>query len=179
MNSNIRLATEADAQALLFIYEPYIRDTVITFEIDSPGVDEFRRRIRDTMKCLPWLVFEDEGKIVGYAYAGRHHERAAYQWSANVSVYLASTHHRKGIGKKLYTELFRILRAQGYYTLYGGITLPNAASVAIHESFGFKPTAMYANVGYKFGKWHDVGWWYLPLRPYDRPAGPPDPDYRL
>ena len=178
MNSKIRLATEHDAKALLAIYDPIIRDTAFTFEVQSPGVDEFRRRIRSTMKLMPWLVYECEGEIAGYAYGGRHHERAAYQWSANVSIYIAATHQRKGIARQLYGALLPVLRTLGFYNVYGGITVPNDPSIALHESFGFRPTAMYKNVGYKFGKWHDVGYWHLALRPYDLPSGPPSTDYR-
>ncbi len=181
MNPHLRLATENDAHAMLAIYEPFIHDTAFTFELVSPSMDEFRRRIRDTIKQHPWLVCEDleAGKIMGYAYAGKHHERAAYQWSANVSIYIAADQHRQGIGRKLYAALFRILAEQGYCNLYGGITLPNAPSVALHESFGFKPTALYKSVGFKFGDWHDVGYWHLLLRPLATPTAPPLTTYRL
>ena len=106
----------------------------------------------------------------GYAYASRHRDRAAYQWSIDVSVYVRADAHRRGIGRALYAALLRIVVAQGFYNAYAGITLPNPASVGLHESFGFRPVGMYRRVGHKLGAWHDVGWWALDLQP--RPASP-------
>ena len=121
----------------------------------------------------PWLVCEYEDRVVGYAYASRHHERAAYQWSVDTSVYIHSDFRRHGVGQALYTSLFRVLVAQGFYNAYAGITLPNAGSVGLHESVGFKPLCVYRRVGYKQGAWHDVGWWELALQPLAPIPQPP------
>jgi L-amino acid N-acyltransferase YncA len=102
---------------------------------------------------------------VGYAYASKHRERAAYQWSVDVSIYIRPHAHRRGIGRALYTSLFRVLALQGFYHAYAGITLPNPASVGLHEALGFQPVGVYQAVGFKLGAWHDVGWWRLLLRP--------------
>lgn len=169
----IREATLADAAPIQAIYAAIVRDTVISFEIDPPTVGEIADRIQTVQQRFPWLVCELDGEVVGYVYASPHHERAAYQWSANVSVYIHEHHHRRGIGRALYTSLFALLRLQGIYNAYAGITLPNPGSVGLHESMGFEPVGIYKQVGYKFGAWHDVGWWSLALRPLDpEPAAP-------
>jgi L-amino acid N-acyltransferase YncA len=173
MEAIIRTATTADAAEIQAIYEPIVRDTVISFEIEPPTVAEMAERMKAIQQRFPWLVCELEGKVAGYVYASPHHERAAYQWSANVSVYIHEDFHRRGIGRALYTSLFALLKLQGFYNLYGGVTLPNAGSVGLHESMGFEPVGIYQKVGYKFGAWHDVGWWSLVLRPHD--PEPTDP----
>ncbi len=116
-------------------------------------------RIRHTLAERPWLVYAEAGEVWGYAYAARHRERFAYQWSVDVSVYVHHARHRSGLGRALYWELFQQLKALGYYNAYAGITLPNAGSVGLHESFGFIPVGIYRNVGFKLGRWWDVGWW--------------------
>ena len=121
------------------------------------------RRIIETAASYPGLVCEIGGHVVGYAYAAQHQVRAAYQWSVDTSVYVSKQYWRFGIGRGLYASLFRILAAQGFFNAYAGIVLPNPASVALHESVGFKPIGVYQRVGYKFGAWHDVGWWQLIL----------------
>ena len=179
----IRLAREADAAEVRAIYAPIVENTVVSFEADPPSEAEVADRIADTLAEYPWLVCEIEdnesesesetadieSEIAGYAYAGRHREREAYRWSVDVSVYVAERHRRKGIGQGLYESLFEVLRVQGFYNAYAGIALPNEASVALHESFGFEPVGVYESVGYKRGAWRDVGWWQLALR--DRPEG--------
>jgi L-amino acid N-acyltransferase YncA len=165
MTWRIRLATSGDAVALAEIYRPIVALTPISFEVEPPDQDEFERRIEKTLTGHPWLVCEYDGCVTGYAYASRHRERLAYQWSVDTSVYVHSHFRRRGIGHALYTSLFPILVAQGYYTAYAGITLPNPGSVGLHESVGFKPLCVYRNVGYKLGAWYDVGWWELPLQP--------------
>ena len=152
------MATLADAEGILGIYAPIVRETPISFEFEPPTVEEMQRRIQATLRDLPWLVSELAGKIVGYAYASRHHERAAYQWSVDVSVYVAADHRRQGVGKSLYTALLGILQDLGYYTAFAGIALPNPGSVALHELMGFQPVGVYHKAGYKLGAWHDVGW---------------------
>lgn len=169
----IRLATERDAGEIAAIYAPVVRDTVISFEFEPPTGDEMCRRIRGTLESLPWLVFEREGRISGYAYAAAHRSRAAYQWCVDVSAYVHADERRRGVGRALYTSLLSVLVLQGYYNAYAGITLPNPASVGLHESVGFRPVGVYREIGYKLGAWHDVGWWQLALRERSVPSGPP------
>ena len=153
----IRKVTEADAQVLLDIYAPYVA-TPITFENEIPTVEEFARRIREIAAFYPYLVCEVEGRIVGYAYAHRQMERAAYQWNAELSVYIDAAFAGQGIGKKLYTRLIELLKQQHVKTLYALITLPNEASIALHRSFGFQEVGVWRQTGYKCGRWHDVMW---------------------
>ena len=169
MTATIRLAAEGDAEGILAIYAPIVRETAISFEVEPPDVNAMRRRIADTLAHLPWLVCERRAEILGYAYAGTHRTRAAYQWSADVSVYVHAHIRRSGVGRALYTSLLRLLDLQGFYNVYAGITLPNPASVRLHESLEFQPVGVYRAVGYKLGAWHDVGWWHLALRPHAVP----------
>ncbi len=169
----IRLASAADGESVSRIYAPVVAGTAISFEVDPPSPDEMAARIVSTLKVAPWLVWEREGEVVGYAYASRHRERAAYQWSVDVSVYIAEAHRRAGTGRALYRTLLALARLQGFCVAHAGITLPNAASVGFHESFGFRPIGVYPKVGYKAGGWRDVGWWQLPLRAFDLEPRPP------
>jgi L-amino acid N-acyltransferase YncA len=169
----IRTARREDAREIQAIYAPYVRDTVISFEMEPPGVDEMARRIESVLAWFPWLVWVEEDRVAGYAYASRHKERLAYQWSVDVSAYVHRDFHRRGIGRALYRELLGLARKQGFFNAYGGITLPNAASVALHESVGFEPLCVYRGVGFKMGRWHDVGWWQLRLA--ELPATPAPP----
>lgn len=153
----IRLATLADAPAINAIYTPSITDGAASFGQTPPTDAEMAERIRCTLAERPWLVYEEADTVWGYAYAARHRERFAYQWSVDVSVYVHRAKHRSGVGHALYRELFQQLWCQGYYNAYAGITLPNVASVALHESFGFVPVGIYRNVGFKLGRWWDVG----------------------
>ncbi len=155
----IRLAQDADALAMAAIYAPFVTDTPASFEIDPPTPEEMAARLHKTLPQFPWLTAEHEGAVLGYAYASRHRERAAYQWAVDVSVYVHEQWRGKGIGRALYTALFGILREQGYFHTYAGITLPNPASVALHEAMGMTPVGIYRQVGFKLGAWHDVGWW--------------------
>jgi phosphinothricin acetyltransferase len=169
----IRLATSQDASGIAEIYAPIVKSTPTSFEIEPPDAREFARRIQETLPKYPWLVCEQRGRVTGYAYAGRHSARAAYEWSVNTSVYIHHDFHRRGIGRGLYESLFLILTAQGYFNAYAGITLPNAGSVGLHEALGFQPVGIYRDVGHKFGAWHDVGWWQRPLRPRVEAPSPP------
>lgn len=170
MATVIRLAKEEDAEQMLDIYAPVVRDTAISFELEPPAVGEFKTRVTEYLEVAPWLVYESEGGVVGYADAGRHRSRAAYQWSVDVSVYVAESQHRRGVGRALYTSLLACLRLQGFFNAYAGITLPNPASVALHEGLAFQQVGVYRNVGYKLGRWHSVGWWALALQDQSPPA---------
>ena len=173
--SGIRLATERDAEQIAVIYAPNVTDTIISFELEPPGAEEMRRRIGATLERYPWLVCERQERVLGYAYAGAHGSREAYRWSVDVSVYVREEAQRTGVGRALYTSLFAALRLQGFYNAYAGATLPNPASVGLHESVGFRPVGVYRDVGYKMGAWHDVVWWHLPLR--EKIADPDPPAY--
>lgn len=162
----IRLASPTDAEQILAIYAPYIRETSLTFETEVPALNDFAQRINTYLQQWPWLVYEVSEKILGYAYASRYRERTGYQWSIECSVYIADEAFRKGIARKLYDALFKIVRAQQFTTVYAVINLPNERSVAFHESVGFSYFATYENVGYKLGKWKNVGWWKLQLNEY-------------
>jgi L-amino acid N-acyltransferase YncA len=171
-SSGLRLATSDDAAALVAIYAPLLRDTAITFEVEPVGTDEMRRRVTTTLRRHPWLVAEIDGEVAGYAYAARHRARAAYDWSADVSVYLARQARRRGLGRALYIALLDLLTAQGFANAMAGIALPNDASVRLHESLGFTAVGVYRSVGWKLSSWHDVGWWQLRLTSSDAPPQP-------
>jgi L-amino acid N-acyltransferase YncA len=173
MNPVIRLAASNDAAGVQAIYAPIVRETAISFELEPPTVGEMQTRILKTLENMPWLVCERRGGILGYVYAGQHRTRPAYQWSVDVSVYVHTDARRLGVGQALYRSLFALLALQGFYQAYAGITLPNPASVGLHESLGFQPVGVYRTVGYKLGAWHDVGWWQLSLRERETPPEPP------
>jgi phosphinothricin acetyltransferase len=159
----IRPATDADAAACAEIYRPYVLDTVITFETEPPTVPEMATRIAEAGACYEWLVCEVDGQVVGYAYAHQFNPRAAYQWSAETSIYMARHSLRLGGGRMLYAELLSRLARRGFRRAFAGIAQPNQASIAFHESFGFRPVGQYQRVGWKLGAWHDVQWWQLDL----------------
>jgi phosphinothricin acetyltransferase len=169
----IRLATPEDAPALLGIYAPFVEHTAITFEYEVPAPEDFALRISTVLQQLPWLIHEQQGQITGYAYAARHRDRAAYQWSVDTSVYLHADFHRQGIARSLYLTLFQLLRTQGYYNAYAGITLPNPKSERFHRKMGFTPVGVYEKVGYKLGQWYSVQWFSLNLQEHlAHPATP-------
>jgi phosphinothricin acetyltransferase len=171
----LRCATATDAAGVAAIYAPIVRQSAISFEVDPPDSAEIEHRIAATTAVFPWLVCDDGGRVAGYAYASQHRARAAYCWSADVSVYVHAEQHRRGLGRALYAALLEILRVQRLYNAYAGITLPNAGSVALHEAVGFRPVGVYRSVGFKLGRWHDVGWWEMALLPKkDAPGSPPD-----
>lgn len=173
MEPRIRPATAHDAPAVQAIYAPFVAEQATSFEVVVPDEAEMARRIEAHQDRYPWLVYEAGGTVLGYAYASSHHERLAYQWSVNVSVYIHPRAHRRGLGRALYSALFMLLRRQGFMNAYAGITQPNPASVGLHESMGFVPVGVFSRVGYKFDRWHDVAWFHLPLADTDHPSGPP------
>ena len=171
----IRIAKPEDAADILAIYGPVVRDTVISFEIEPPTAAEMAERVASTLRTYPWLVWEEGGRAVGYVYAGRHAARAAYRWSAEVTAYVAPEVRRRGLGRTLYGALFDILRRQGFHAVFAGVTLPNDASVALHEAVGMRPVGVYPETGFKFGAWRDVGWWGMTLDAGAAPGGEPIP----
>lgn len=167
-----------DAAACASIYEPYVVDTPISFEEQPPHAPAFAQRIERMSRTHPWLVAEDGGQVIGFAYGCPHRERAAYRWAADVSAYVDGDRRRRGAGRALYGSLLPLLQDQGLYIACAGVTLPNEGSVAFHESFGFRPVGVYRRIGFKQGTWWDVGWWQLQLRPPENtaprePAEPP------
>jgi L-amino acid N-acyltransferase YncA len=167
---NVRPAAAADAAAIAAIYAHYVDHSVITFELTPPDAAEILSRIGHILPRYPFLVAEQDGRIMGYAYAGKLYERAAYRWAVETTVYVAPDRHRQGIGQTLYATLIATLAQQGFQTAFGKITLPNPASVALHETFGFIRCGVLSRVGYKHGGWHDVGLYQLDLG--TRPARP-------
>jgi len=170
----LRLAEATDAAQIAAIYAPFCLETAVSFETSAPDEATMRERISNVSQRYPWLLAVTKmGDVLGYAYAGKHRERAAYRWSVDFTVYLAPTAKRRGIGTALYRALTQICQCLGYYRAFAGITLPNEASVALHEKVGFRPIGIYGQVGFKLGKWHDVGWWSLDLAPQrDSPTEP-------
>ena len=173
MNLTLRMAVPADAPAMAAIYAPYVRETSISFEYEPPSPEEFTRRVEATLPQYPWLVCEADGKIVGYCYASPHHERAAFQWDAELSAYVDARFHRMGIASRLYKAITALLAAQGYYRLYSLITVPNPVSVGFHGAYGFSLIATYPATGYKLGAWHDMVVMERPLRELQEEPKPP------
>lgn len=165
---------DRDAAACAAIYAPSVEDNPTSFEERAPDAAEMAVRIHRIRATHPWLVAERGGEVVGYAYACPHRQRSAYRWSVDVSVYVAAGQVGQGIGRALYTALFERLRSQRFRMAYAGITLPNAASVALHKSLGFAQVGTMREVGWKLGAWRDVGWFQLELAP-PGPEPPPEP----
>jgi L-amino acid N-acyltransferase YncA len=168
MAHRIRVATPADAGQIQAIYAPIVRDTTISFEDEPPTADDMARRIAGTLPTHPYLVYEEDGRVLGYIYGSVFRARAAYRWSVETTVYIDGRNHRRGVGRALYEALLPILRRQGFHSAFAGIALPNAASVGLHEALGFRSVGVYQDVGFKHGQWRDVGWWRLGLS-----EGPP------
>lgn len=155
------------------IYAPIVEASAITFEYQVPGVEEFAGRIEAVTQHYPWLVAESNGRIAGYAYAGKFRERAAYQWCCESSVYIHPEYQRQGLARKLYDTLFGLLKEQGMINVYAVITLPNRESVALHSSMGFVETGILHKAGFKLGAWHDVLLMEKLLGPHpDKPENP-------
>lgn len=179
MSDIIRFATPEDAEAILTIYEPYIINTAITFETETIPIDKFRERMAKIQAQYPWLVYEQEGKIVGYAYASSYRERAAFCWDCECSVYIAEEAHRKGIATRLYNKMFDILKQQGYYNIYAFITYPHDSSVELHRKFNFREVGIFYKTGYKMGKWWDLIVMEKALREFDHEPVKPMPVHEV
>lgn len=171
----IRLAQTSDAREMLNIYAPFVANTSITFETEIPNLASFEQRISHYLDFCPWVVCEINGTIAGYAYAARHRERTAYQWSVECSVYIHDSYMRHRAATALYDALFAILQRQGFRNIYAVINLPNDRSVALHERMGFTYFATYEQVGYKLGQWKNVGWWRLILNEFGADPEAPVP----
>lgn len=171
--ARLRLARPDDGPALADIYGPAVTDAATSFELVAPDAAEMTRRVERLTGWTPWLACERGDGVIGYAYATAHRDRPAYQWSVDVSVYVAPAAQRGGVGRALYAALLALLVRQGFRNAYAGITLPNAPSVALHESMGFAPLCVYRRVGFKHGRWHDVAWLERTLAPHDPDPRPP------
>lgn len=170
---SIRMATVQDVPRILEIYSPYVENTAISFEYTVPSPEAFTDRFLDITGWFPWLVWEEKGRVLGYAYGSRPFERAAYQWSAEASIYLCPEACGKGGGKKLYAALEEILQRQGYRKVYAIITTANEASVAFHRAVGYRETATMPECGYKFGKWYGTIWMEKELNTWSAPPREP------
>lgn len=164
-----------DVQGMLRIYAPHVTDSAVSFEFDVPAPEAFAERCRGISVRYPWLICEAGGSIAAYAYASPAFSRAAYQWGADVSVYVDAAWQRRGIAAALYACLEELLTAQGYYTLYACITASNTVSCAFHEKWGYHRIGLWRNSGYKLGQWHDVVWYEKALRAYGPNPAPPTP----
>jgi phosphinothricin acetyltransferase len=170
---------DRDAAACAAIYAPSVEATPISLEVVPPDATEFARRIATYSATHQFLVAEEGGEVLGYAYACRWAERPGYDWAVETSVYIGAEHQGRGVGRALYAELFERLTAQGYRIAVAGVTLPNPASIALHETMGFEPIGALRNIGFKDGRWHDVGYWQRDLAPLGEgdpaPPSPPGP----
>lgn len=153
-----------DADVCAAIYAPYVSTSAASFEYVVPSAVEIAARMGNSHV---WLVVEVEGLVVGFAYGSRHREREAYQWAADVAIYIDAAYHRQGLGRGLYEQLFERLYRIGLWVACAGITEPNPASSGLHEAMGFQFVGIYRRIGWKDGRWHDVSWWQLDLRPGD------------
>lgn len=155
---------ESDASEMLAVYGPYVQSSAISFEEQVPPLDDYAQRVRKFLSAWAGVVAESDGKLLGFAYGSAHRERAAYRWSVETTAYVAKGLHRRGIGRRLYEALLPTLADLGYCNAYAGVTLPNEASVGLHQAVGFRSIGTFPRVGCKFGSWHDVAWFHLSLR---------------
>jgi len=168
-----------DAAACAAIYAPFVRESAVSFEETPSGPAKFAHHIEQIARHYAFLVADQDGEVAGYAYGVRHRERAAYRWAVETSVYVHADHRGHGVGTALYAALLPRLTRQGLWVALAGITLPNPASVALHERCGFEPIGVYRRIGWKAGAWRDVGWWQARLRDGDGPPSDPGPPPRL
>jgi phosphinothricin acetyltransferase len=172
----VRAAAPDDAAAIAAIYAPYVTASVISFETEAPDATEIARRMKEAEGIYPWLVAcGEDDMVLGYAYAAAFRTRRAYRFAVETTVYVSGESHRRGVGRTLYAALLPVLEAQGYAQAIAGITLPNPASVALHERFGFRKVGVYEEVGFKQGGWHSVGLWQRALAPLDEAPEEPKP----
>jgi len=169
----IRIAVETDIPAMLDIYTSYVTDTTYSFEYTPPTQAEFLARFRAISESCPWLVWEEDGAVLGYAYGSLPFERAAYAWCGEVSIYLAPQAHRRGIGRRLYNALEAIMQLQGYHVLYALITSENEGSLTFHEKLGYRPGVVFERCGFKFGRWLGVHWLEKRLKTGEIPTEKP------
>lgn len=169
----IRMASREDIPAILEIYAPYVAHTAISFEYAVPTLEDFTARFERITARFPWLVWEENGKILGYAYGSLPWERAAFQWCAEVSIYLHPDAHRRGIGSALYRVLEQLLSLQGYLKVYAVVTTANRASVEFHEKAGYRLTASFPDCGFKHGAWHGTLWLEKELSSVEMPTTVP------
>ena len=172
--SGVRVAVETDASAIAAIYAPYVRETAISFEETPPEPYEMAARMASILEVYPFLVFDDGERVLGYAYGSSHRSKPAYRWSVETTVYVDGQAHRKGIGRLLYVELLDLLTQQGFHSAFAGIVPPNEKSIGLHEAIGFSHLGTFAEIGFKFGKLQDLGWWRRTLSP-GTPAREPIP----
>lgn len=169
---NIRMAQSGDAVGIADIYAPIVRDTHLSAEFEPPGVEEMQRRVDATLATHPWLVAEVNGRIAGYAYATSFRSRPAYQWTAEVSVYIHADFRRQGLGLSLYQDLLGCLRVLEFRHAIAVVALPNPPSVALHEQIGFIPVGIFPGICNKLGRWYDIGWWRYTLQSGTVPPPP-------
>lgn len=167
---SIREAREQDVPAMLEIYDEFVKNTAVSFEYVTPSKEEFTQRLQEHVAVYPWLVWEENGEVLGYAYAGRAFERAAYSWNAEISCYLAKQIRGKGIGRKLYDRIESILREQGIRKVFAVVTSANEPSIEFHKALGYKEAARFCDVGYKLEAWYDVIWLEKQLAPLGSPT---------
>ncbi len=175
----LQLIKEEDISEVLEIYAPYVQNTPITFECDIPSLENFSDRVHHYTEQYPWIVAKDHGKIVGYAYASTYRSREAYQWCCELSVYLRPQAQGMDLGRTLYSALMDLLTLQGYYTVYGVITLPNEASLALHNQLGFSMDGIQENCGFKLGSWHNTAIMSKTLRDFEPPVSGPKSIHEL
>ncbi len=173
MTETIRMATSDDAAACAAIYAPSVTDTAISFEMEPPSADEMARRMSEYMEVAPWLIYESDGKVLGYAYGSKFRPRAAYRWCVEASTYLTPEVQSRGIGTRLGRLLIELLRLQGFQSVYSVIALPNPASERLSEKLGMKRVGVLPKSGFKLGSWHDVAQWHMELNP--AVSDPPEP----
>lgn len=176
---SIRFASKADLPAMLAIYSPYVETTAYSFEYTPPTPEEFAARFDHHTAQFPWLVWEESGKVLGYAYGSAPFSRAAYGWCAEVSIYLSPSIHGKGVGRALYTAMEKLLDRQGYYLIYAIVTSSNTGSLAFHKAMGYRETATFPLLAYKFGSCHSVTWLEKRLKPVEYPSKMPIPVTKL
>lgn len=175
----IRIAKESDIPEMLAIYGPYVENTAYSFEYTVPTREVFTQRFQNYTRQMPWLVWEEEGRVLGYAYGSLPFQRAAYAWCGEVSIYLAPEIQGKGIGRAMYAALEEIMWRQGYRVIYSLITTENKGSLAFHEKLGYTHTSVFPNCGYKFGRWLGIVWMEKRSTAVDAPTCPPEPWRRV